>query len=417
MSNKAVITNDVPVTATAKEKDLAKKAIIRARISLLHKHPFFGSLALNMVPIEDTIFTRTLSVDPRGRMRYSANYVLSLKPEELESAIAHEVLHLADRHSERCGARIPVLFNIAGDYAINLILKDSNMKLSPDWLLDEDFRGLSSEAIYEKIYKEIEKLCKENGVGHGSCGSAADGSEKGKHPSGETGEIEGVDPSSWPIHVANAANIARKKGKLPAALERYIDEKLNPKLDWKQILARLLRVSISARSGRDDYSYSRPSRRTASLREVWKDHKPPILASTVSQDPGEILIAIDSSGSIGGDEIHRFVSEASAIVEMVGRPVRFVYCDAEIQSEGLAQDYKEIVRKAKGGGGTSFIPIFEYAERMRSYPCAIIVFTDLYGTFPPNTPKGSTIWCVPHVNDIDIPFGKRVNVTLGKNDC
>lgn len=392
-----------------------------ARIILVEKHPFFGHLCLNLVPkAAPMLKPPTMACDERGRLYYHPKFVLSLSRKKLLFGLAHEVLHLAEKHFARRGHRHPKRWNKAGDYAINQLLVDAGFEPIDGCLLDEQYRGMPSEAIYSKLPEEDETSGgggdgDGSSVGSGQCGSAAGGKGHVDGPDGvtEPGDT-GVDPETWSSRVASAAEYAKSRGNLPAVAARYVEERLYPKLNWKEILIRMLRASISAASGRDDFSYARLSRRVGALRAAWTGHgKPPILASMVAHEPGDVVIAIDTSGSIGGAELHRFISETMAIIEHVGRPVKVLYSDAGICSEVTTQDYAALVKSAKGGGGTSFIPVFDYVEKMKKKPVAVVYHTDLYGSFPAKSPKGvPVIWCVPHRDPCNVPFGKRVNVDL-----
>lgn len=309
------------------------------------------------------------------------------------------------------------------DYAINQILVDADFQMPENiGLLDAKYKGLPAEAIYSRLQDEIEKnggnadiVLPGGSAANGQCGACADGHGDGDKDGQGKGEgNEGVNPHNWPIHIAAAAALAKQYGKLPASLERYVKDRISPKLDWKKILAKLLRVAISSRSGRDDFSYARVSRRAGALENTW-GRNTPILAATVAHDPGEVLIAIDTSGSIGGAELQAFASEAIAVVEQVGRPCRVVYCDAQVAAELKVDgaDYKKLIKKAKGGGGTSFIPVFEYADEMRPAPCCVVYLTDMYGEFPSVAPKKyQTIWVA--TSDEKGPFGKTIKLDLNE---
>jgi predicted metal-dependent peptidase len=70
----------------------------------------------------------------------------------------------------------------------------------------------------------------------------------------------------------------------------------------------------------------------------------------------------------------------------------------------------EALNKPKGGGGTSFIPPFEYLEKNGIDPKCVIYLTDGYGTFPSESDvKVPTMWLM--TTDVEPPFGECVRLT------
>jgi Predicted metallopeptidase (DUF2201). len=419
---------NLPTTKpTPVEAKNAHDSLLKARIRLIQHNPFFGSLALNLTLIEksDGGGQGTLGVDTRGRCYYNPhfiNHIWKQNEKALEFILCHEIMHLAEHHHDRCGHRNPNIWNCATDYAINQMLVDAGFQMPADsGLLDAKYKGLPSEAIYVRIKDEIDKSGKDGpsmpgGPGAGQCGSCAVGGDdkdgKGEGQSKDPDGGEGVAPHEWPVHVAAAAALAKQRGKLPAGMDRYIDAIITPKLDWKKILAKLLRVAVSARSGRDDYSYARVSRRAGAMERIFGKNAP-IMAATVGHDPGEVLIAIDTSGSIGPNELQSFASEAIAVVQQVGRPCRVLYCDAQIASEVKIDgtDFRKLIKAAKGGGGTDYRPVFEHADKLSPKPCAVIYLGDMYASFPDHAPKGYKSIFVS-TTDVVAPFGKTIKLNL-----
>ena len=119
-----------------------------------------------------------------------------------------------------------------------------------------------------------------------------------------------------------------------------------------------------------------------------------------------LVIAIDTSGSISNDDLKGFFSEINSILNCVDEyKIFLIQCDAKIQSidEYLSPkkiDIKEL--KIKGRGGTDFRPVFEYMrENNILYP--LIYFTDLMGTFPDYFPSFPVLWVTKEGGEV--PFG------------
>jgi len=101
-----------------------------------------------------------------------------------------------------------------------------------------------------------------------------------------------------------------------------------------------------------------------------------------SEELPEVIIVNDTSGSTMGFQSH-FANEASGVLSAYKTTVRVIYCDAMVHmEEEYATEDLPIVLKPVGGGGTSFVPAFEYITKMGYTPNCLLFLTDLYGTFP-----------------------------------
>jgi predicted metal-dependent peptidase len=107
----------------------------------------------------------------------------------------------------------------------------------------------------------------------------------------------------------------------------------------------------------------------------------------------DMTIAVDTSGSIGNDELKKFYDAiSSTLKEFASWHVDLLFCDAKIHNK-LSIDNKEglseaFAKKIGGGGGTDFRPVFEAVEKT-----AILVYlTDGYGEFPKQEPCYPVIW-------------------------
>ena len=103
------------------------------------------------------------------------------------------------------------------------------------------------------------------------------------------------------------------------------------------------------------------------------------MPSLYSNTLGHLTFAIDTSGSIGDEELQEMLSEIKGI-QQVFKPnkMTIIDCDSEIHEVyEIDADTDILSLKFHGGGGTSFMPVLEYIE---DHPTqALIYFTDLYG--------------------------------------
>jgi predicted metal-dependent peptidase len=175
---------------------------------------------------------------------------------------------------------------------------------------------------------------------------------------------------------------------------RQIDEMLNPILPWYILLR-----DFVEKSAHNDYDWTRPSRRY-----IGRHILPP---SLISEQLPEIVIAIDTSGSISQEQLSRFSKEASSVLSAYDNTIRVIYCDAKVKKEEVFTR-ADLPMKLKpiGGGGTNFKPVFEYVNKQNITPACLIYFTDLHGNFPGKEPEYPTMWLTP--NEQTAPFGTTI---------
>ena len=200
----------------------------------------------------------------------------------------------------------------------------------------------------------------------------------------------------WRQRLAGAAQQAMQAGKLGGSLRRLVDHLLQPQLPWRMLLARYMTAS-----SRDDYSYMRPSRREGEA-----------IFPSLRSAQTDILVVLDTSGSIRKTEMQEFVSEIDAIKGQVRARITLHACDAELSDAGpwVYEPWEEfsLPDTIRGGGGTCFTPVFEWAEAQGSAPDLLVYFTDAEGEFPKVEPRFSVIWLVKGRGEV--PWGQRIQL-------
>ena len=202
----------------------------------------------------------------------------------------------------------------------------------------------------------------------------------------------------WQQRMAGAAQQAMQSGKLGGEMARMIDHLLQPRLPWRMLLAKYMN-SLA----RDDYSYMRPSSRRGDDQAIY-----PSLRSSQA----DVVIAVDTSGSISESEIEEFVSEINAIKGQMRARITLLACDTALAKECPwtfeAWDEFAMPKNIKGGGGTSFIPVFEWAEQQDKQLELLVYFTDAEGAFPQYEPICPTIWLIK--GKAKVPWGTRIQL-------
>jgi predicted metal-dependent peptidase len=210
--------------------------IQKARTSLILDHPFFGSLLFRLKGRECRSIP-TMATDGVS-LFYNPGFVETLNSATLSGTLAHEVMHPALHHHVRRSGRDPKRWNQACDFAINPLLVDAGLSLPEGVLIDDRFRGMSAEQIYNLLELESEPETDEES-GHedrddapGGAGSKDQTSSGGdsNEPSapvteGGIGQVLDAPPPDeetptieeqareWDVAVNQAATVARQAGK------------------------------------------------------------------------------------------------------------------------------------------------------------------------------------------------------------
>jgi predicted metal-dependent peptidase len=280
-------------------------------------------------------------------------------------------MHLALEHLKRKGSRNARLWNVATDEAINNLLKHE-MRIWKKALCSQQFEEMSAEEIYDELLKEgtFKKV-------YGSCGCPDSfdvhyyGDEEkagGKQQPQSPWQQKGQKPIDAPKMIKDAASFAKSQGKLPAGIERLFKDLLEPTMNWKELLQKYIMAILP-----QDWTYIKPSKRALAA----GFYMPSIVKETV-----EIVVAVDSSGSISDEEYAQFLSEIVAMTRAVNNlKATVIVCDAEIQDiveiDNSFNPYMDI--KGRGYGGTSCIPVFKWIHEERNENVKLLVYlTDGY---------------------------------------
>lgn len=359
----------------------ARLKLTRARISMIMKQPFFGTLALRLILTEDTSLNPPTAAVDGKRLFYHPDWVKNNTQDVVEAMVAHEVGHCVFDHIGRRNGRQPKRWNFANDYVVNGILKDCGFTLGDGWLYSASFANQSSDEIYKQLPED-------------PPGSGFD-----QHLDSLADDLDPqINADDWQVAGVQAANAQKARGNMPGSLKRFIDDILQPKADWRAVLWR-----FATEISRDDYSYARLNRRFASLGIF--------LPGLYSENMGLFVDAIDTSGSITQEVLCAFGTEIKAIRDAVN-PLQVIniYCDADVNHVDTFEQGDELTFDAHGGGGTDFRPPFQYIEKERLEPKCFVYLTDGYGPFPDEPPDYPVLWLM--TTDVTPPWGEVVRIEI-----
>jgi len=429
-----------------------KNKLVAARTRLIIERPFLGTLVLRL-PLEaaNPQWCKTTATDAR-KIFYNAQYVAQLDIDQTQYVLAHEALHCALSHFARRQHREKHRWDVACDYAINPLLVNDGLKPPPGILLEDGFEGMTAEEIYPSIeencddvpmdrhvYDEQDQADKGRGNGNqkedrppGQAPQTQPRSQSEPQPkqpskteaetksktanggqndvqSGGENAIGASQPSpltkteqdnldtQWQQRLAGAAQTAMQAGKLGGALARIVEHFLQPQLPWRNLLAQF--VSSVAR---DDYSYARPSSRRGD----------PVVYPSLRSGQINVVVGLDTSGSISDRELSEFLTEIDAIKAHMRARIVFHACDSVLADDGpwTFEPWEEFVMpmQFEGGGGTDFNPLFEWVDQQDVSPDLLVYFTDAEGEFPAVQPNYPVVWLVK--GKAKVPWGRRVQL-------
>lgn len=397
------------------------------RAALLWHFPAFTHILYSMMNPkgneEIALFTKdipTLATDGVNLI-INPDFFFPLPLSQRIFATAHEIMHNVFDHCGMgyhyrkmgkiitpTGNALPYdhqLMNIAQDLVINDTLIQSKVgEIGKGWLHDTSIAvsGDSCVDVYKKLFEEAK----------GGGGGDGPGSRNGQHVLDDhldPGAGSGQDASQaqadrnkaeWDTAVAAAVASAKAQGKMPAALEKLFSEVLEPAVSWTD----KVRGFFARKVGGGSYDWRRADRRMI-IRDI-------ITPSRSGFGAGLVVIGFDTSGSIYCDPglLDRFLGEMSGIIADV-KPSQLLvmWCDAHVH---LVEEVDELTDlkglRPVGGGGTSFIPVFDKIAEMALRPDAVIYLTDGYGSFPHVAPDYPVLW--GDVGGTKYPFGEVVEI-------
>jgi predicted metal-dependent peptidase len=170
---------------------------------------------------------------------------------------------------------------------------------------------------------------------------------------------------------------------VPAGLLRWAEEILTPKVNWRTLLAAELRRAVAEVCGAVDYSYRRPSRRSAVAGQV--------VLPALRRPVPEVAMVCDTSGSMTADLLAMVLAEVAGLLRALGlaRQVRVLACDTAVAPAQRVSSARQV--QLVGGGGTNMGAGIDAAAALRPRPAVTVVLTDGYTPWPSSPPKGMRV--------------------------
>ena len=395
---------------------MAEQRIERIHVQLM-KHPnfclFAGLFMIGKVEVRDKTASGTAQTNGVDVV-YDRGFVDSLNDKQLAFLILHENMHKAYRHLvvwQPLRKKNAQLANMACDYVINLQIRDydpqneitdfpTDAQGNVLGLIDERFRGMDSGQVFKILEDEQE----EGGGGGGGGKEPLDG-----HEWDEAQSMSDSDKEEVAKEIEQALRQGSMLvGKMGGNVSREIGDMLVPKVDWREALRDFVKTAMQ---GKDKSTWKRLHKRYLA--------SDLIMPSSYSEKVGGIAIGIDTSGSIGGEELNQFLSEVKSICDEVSpEKIDLMYWDTHVASIETYRDNELAglveTTKPAGGGGTEPACVPKYMKKHDMKPECLIILTD--GYIPNQDPsdwsiESPVLWCIKgnsHFNQSVV--GKVVHV-------
>lgn len=339
----------------------------KALKELLIVSPFYGIflLSLRKEIVNGNHSVKTAAVGPNGlnfTLYVNEDFWKKLTDKEQLAVLMHECSHLCFFHlTEHFKASNHALMNIAMDASINQYIQN----LPADCVTVESLSKQYGKNLELKrgawyYYNELLDYAEKNPEFMNQFNNI---DSHDMWPGDEMSEAERTlyDNQIKSRLKETAEQVVKQAGKIPGELSSILEAIKNkpPVFNWKRYFRRLIGNSITSEI---QLTRMRPSKRFPDARGIRMKRKP------------NIMVAVDTSGSISQDDLKDFFSEIHHIWK-TGVNVTVVEFDTQIQKVFEYKDKPNI--EVHGRGGTDCTEVITYYKQHRDFSSCII-FTDGY---------------------------------------
>ena len=286
-------------------------------------------------------------------------------------------------------------------------------------------RGYFYADNHEIWYMTEDEIAAAFGLSYGSGNS--DGKKDSDNPgdgSGEAGskgtfsaEMSQIWSDISERMQVDIETFGKQKGNIPGAMTQNLTAVNREKYDYTAFLKKFAVMGEKMQINDDEFDYIFY---TYGL-DLYE--KMPLIEPLEYKDVKaikEFVIAIDTSGSVSGSLVQKFVQKTYNILKneesfFTKINLHIIQCDTEIQEDKKITSQEEFdeylkTMKLHGFGGTDFRPVFSYVEQLRRNKefqnlKGLIYFTDGYGDFPERKPDYDTafVFIDDEYNNPDVP--------------
>lgn len=363
----------------------------KAKIRLSMMEPFFATILMKY-PLRESKLVPIAAVTPKGEILYNSEGIKDYSVDQLVFILCHEVLHVVYMHALRRGNRNHFLYNIASDAVINETLIAAGVgKPLEGCVRFSGAENMTSEEVYDLLNKNAQMKAEHMDLicdGDSSMGDGANSSVKNAtgedDPLADARKAHGqklsdgqkkLAETKTKMDISEAVSMARMRNKniggAKGALLRKLEEfVMCEKLPWYEYLSRFMTGFVS-----QGESWRRPNRRFSNVYLPTTDRLPAM---------GQLIVGIDTSGSIGPKELAAFAKHLNDVVEDC-RPaaITVLWCDSEISGvDEFTLDDVPFKLEPKGGGGTDMREITNWCNDNAPDADTCVIFTDGWTPYP-----------------------------------
>lgn len=351
---------------------------------------------------------------------FSPEFAGRLNVEDFAFVLSHETLHVVLDHLRLCKSfEDKQAFNVAADCVINdyLCSMGFDAPTTVPVLRGEEVVGYDcSNSTVTEVYAAVKKQQQDQpqdgegdgegqqgegsgqgggqGQGNGDYGEYADGAKalddhgwlhdskekeaQKAQDAAQKAQQQGGDSNPQSIEDKKAQDQGNYKGYSPTGIaDGGMFSELGIKLRWVELLRKINPFAFKGNKSRADWS--RRPRKLAGFPSTRLPSRDQGIKDGGTLDKPAIVLALDTSGSIGNDTANKFVNLARSIPQNKIKlfPITFTTQTMELDLENPSWN----------GGGTEFGAIEQYVQNEvrphigGKYPKAVVVVTDGYAEF------------------------------------
>ena len=342
------------------------------------------------VVIREDMFTEGTD----GRTIYLSPRFLTLSPQEQVFVLAHEAMHVARLDPIRSDSykklktrvnpvTVHMLYNLIADAKVNTALQEMGIQVPPNRpmcnRLDKFGIKVSENDCVQKSAEELlDDLLSKNEIMPNLSGVQDDLMEPKPEPDspGDDSKKKVIVLNEGDDSLTRAPNEELKRrvlnflmtaaaiknaGILPGWAARIVDEIAKPQVDWRKLLMGYLHTGSKVRR-----VLMRPNRKIDDLPGKQLYGSP------------DVVVLIDTSGSISVNELRQFVSEVRGMTPASKRIVVIPF-DAMAYPEVVIKNKNDVAKlmvSLKGGGGTMIGPALEVVEKKYKKADKVVILSD-----------------------------------------
>ncbi len=357
--------------------------------------PYLSAALYALVPVA-TDEVATMATDPAWRLYANPDWLADANrtAAEVGSHLAHHTWHLLADHAGRATDMAVTgwtarLWKTASDITVHELVGE--LPATPDGqLASAAALRLPAGRAAEEYYAMLSRLPatpatpdRDPAAGpeadpatapqspDRSCGSGCDGLHRAYElpEQADTGGLTTTAADAIRATVAVEFRGSRKRGDVPGQWGRWVEQILDPLLDWRNVLQAAVRRGLGWVHGNTDYTYTRISRRQSSAGGV--------VLPALRRPVPRVGVVVDTSGSVDDGLLGQALGEIDGILASLGvadRQVTVLAVDAAVHTVSTVRTAAAI--PLAGGGGTDMALGITAAQELRPRVDVIIVLTD-----------------------------------------